>query len=250
MRKPSRAARDEEVRTCSALSRDKFWSKVEKTETCWLYQSPVDGYGYGRFFFESIRAFAHRASLIWATDQAPGYPQRYACHTCPKKNCVNPNHLYWGTALTNMHDAIASGARDSVKKKPGHIHFLNKHTKKQVIHLWDSYHKSKDSVKSLAGALGFSTVTAYKILSRKSYTEFTSDLDGPRKPYSCSRRNRGTSNYFFKLSEEIVREIIHRLMSGESVASIARRKMVNWTTINKIKHNKSWRHVPRGPDCQ
>lgn len=31
------------------------------------------------------------------------------CHACHNSKCSNPNHLYWGTAKENTHDAMMNG---------------------------------------------------------------------------------------------------------------------------------------------
>lgn len=33
----------------------------------------------------------------------------FVCHSCDNRRCINPNHLFLGTALDNMHDKINKG---------------------------------------------------------------------------------------------------------------------------------------------
>ena len=44
---------------------ERFWSKVNKTDTCWLWIASTDHGGYGRFFVSGKKFdSAHRNKLI------------------------------------------------------------------------------------------------------------------------------------------------------------------------------------------
>jgi hypothetical protein len=85
---------------------------------CWLWTGDVDKGGYGRlsYYSEGKRVFirAHRASfLVFKGDIPAGH---FICHKCDVPGCVNPDHLFAGTALENTRDMIAKG-RDGYRKK-------------------------------------------------------------------------------------------------------------------------------------
>lgn len=81
---------------------DKFWNKVNKTPTCWLWTgATIKGYGaFGR-----PTALAHRVAYEMAYGPIP--TGKHIRHICDVKNCVNPEHLLLGTHTENMNDAIA-----------------------------------------------------------------------------------------------------------------------------------------------
>ena len=74
---------------------------------CWLWTgySRRDGYGY---IAHNKRAIgAHRASwIIYRGDIPEGL---HVCHTCDVRDCVNPDHLFLGTASDNMQDCVRKG---------------------------------------------------------------------------------------------------------------------------------------------
>lgn len=79
---------------------ERFWAKVEKTETCWLWTAAIVK-GYGRFFDEDLRPVgAHR----WAYQTCVGpIPDGLTLdHLCRVRNCVNPDHLEPVTQRENM----------------------------------------------------------------------------------------------------------------------------------------------------
>lgn len=88
----------------------RFWSRVNKTPTCWLWTGPVLNSGYGVVYGpgEIDSTPAHRVS--WLLAHGPIPPGRmHICHTCDVRLCVNPEHLFLGTARDNIHDMMAKG---------------------------------------------------------------------------------------------------------------------------------------------
>ncbi len=84
-----------------------FLKKIEKTEGCWIWKGQINKAGYGRHCCK----YAHRLSYEYHKGDIP--EGKIICHTCNNKACVNPNHMYPGTAYDNAQDAI----RDGVLKK-------------------------------------------------------------------------------------------------------------------------------------
>lgn len=84
-----------------------FWSHVEKTESCWLYSGYLNKDGYAPVKFHSKMTTAHR--LSWTLANGPIGGGLYCLHRCDIRTCVNPQHLFLGTARDNALDARAKG---------------------------------------------------------------------------------------------------------------------------------------------
>ncbi len=88
----------------------KFFLHVRKTESCWLWEGHINpGTGYGRvgIFYKSW--MAHRLSYAIHHLKHPG--ELSVCHSCDNPPCVNPEHLWLGSTLDNVQDAIRKGRR-------------------------------------------------------------------------------------------------------------------------------------------
>ena len=58
-------------------------------------------------------------------------------------------------------------------------------------------------------------------------------------------QSKGEKNGSSKLKESEVREIKKLISNGEKVAVISRKYKVSWSTINSIKRNETWGHIPQ-----
>ncbi len=86
---------------------ERFWNKVYKTDTCWLWTAAKDKDGYGFFKVNQVMTKAHRMAYELAFgnfDKA-----LFVCHSCDIPSCVNPKHLFLGTITDNNRDCTAKG---------------------------------------------------------------------------------------------------------------------------------------------
>jgi len=116
----------------------RFEQSFERSDGgCWLWKAALTDGGYGRFKIRGRYVRAHRVAWERAHGKFPEHLQ--VCHHCDNPPCVNPHHLFLGTAAANMADAAEKGR---MRSGPGNAR--RKLTAEQVMdarrrHPVDSY---------------------------------------------------------------------------------------------------------------
>lgn len=150
---------------------DKFWSKVNKTEACWLWTGSTNGRGvrgvaYGLCHIPKTRKnmTAHRMSYTLA--HGPIDSSQWVLHKCDNPLCVNPDHLFLGDAASNSADMIAKGRQvipDRAGVKNGRA--VMDHEKILLLHQLFG----KFSIKALMAIFGIGKSQIYRITSGQQW---------------------------------------------------------------------------------
>jgi hypothetical protein len=95
----------------------RFWTKVDRTRglgprgECWEWTGKRNRSNYGDFavvtYPKTKNQFAHRFS--WELHNGPITDDKWVLHECDNPPCVNPDHLFLGTAQDNWNDCKAKG---------------------------------------------------------------------------------------------------------------------------------------------
>lgn len=145
-----------------------FWRSVDVVEgECWLWKgtiNPDDGYGQfctgPRRKSKTIRA--HRFSYELYFGKITN--NLYVCHKCDIRNCVNPEHLFLGTAADNIKDASKKG-----RLRLGESHPKTTLTSEEVLRIREKYNCEATSIIKLSKEFNVSTSTIWRILKRETW---------------------------------------------------------------------------------
>ncbi len=149
---------------------DRFWSKVEKSEGCWLWVGHRNKAGYGKLRNGSQHKYllAHRASWLLAHGELPD--ELLVCHKCDNPPCVRPDHLFLGTDADNQRDMMRKG-RKVVPPQYGERNPRAKLTAEQVIEIRRRYAEGETQTK-LGMEYGVSQAAIGYIVRGEHWTEF------------------------------------------------------------------------------
>ncbi len=102
---------------------------INPESNCWIWQSPIDNFGYGKITFEKKSCYAHRISYFLSNGYFPN--ELLVCHHCDNTSCVNPKHLFLGTHADNSRDKIKKGRQ----KFPSKGHNLGEYNPNAKLNL-------------------------------------------------------------------------------------------------------------------
>jgi hypothetical protein len=138
-----------------------FWSKVNKTDTCWLWTGKPNATGYGQFNAGDKMWLAHRYS--YNLNVGPIMNGLHVLHKCDVPLCVNPEHLFLGTQAENVQDMLNKG-REAKGSKRG-----NAKLKEADIYQIRNLRLEGLTHRQIASRLNVSHTTIIRILLHNSW---------------------------------------------------------------------------------
>ena len=124
---------------------------------CLLTTAHVDRFGYGRIKVDGRHRRIHQLVL----EEKLGYDLRtgeQANHTCHRRDCIRPEHLYVGTHRDNMRDMVHAG----------HSHIPKKLSARKVVEI-RSRRAAGDLLATLAAAYDVSVMTISSIVRKETW---------------------------------------------------------------------------------
>ncbi len=141
---------------------ERFESKFNKTDKCWNWQKYKDSDGYGTFYMDKKFISAHRASYILY--KGPILKDLLVLHSCDNRACVNPDHLWLGTAKDNSDDMVSKNRQT----KGSNCHD-SKLTEKQVLEIREKYTGKRGDLTNLGKEYGIGKGRVFKIIKRLTW---------------------------------------------------------------------------------
>lgn len=169
---------------------DRFWPKVEKTETCWLWTGGALSRTrtYGRLKVDGRNELAHHVAWSLAGGTIPEGMQ--ILHVCDTPACVRNDdlgtyevrgityerrgHLFIGSIATNAADRAQKGRAPIVRPDgpggfPGEQNPRAVLTEADVIEIRGSDTTIRGSIPKLARHYGVSATQIWNVVKRKSW---------------------------------------------------------------------------------
>ncbi len=145
----------------------KFWTRVDRGEGCWLWRGAASPQGYGRFYPSTgQKLYAHRVSFDLNVGVIPN--GLFVCHTCDVRLCVRPEHLFLGSHQDNMNDMNAKG-RGRPGKAYGELAHLAKLDWVKVREIRARYTGRRGEVASLAREYGISLSSMFAVVTGQTW---------------------------------------------------------------------------------
>lgn len=114
------------TRPAHVTDSQRFFSKVNKTDTCWRWVGAIKSNGYGVFACGGRQVHAHRWS--YEAEFGPITDGLVVDHICRQRDCVKPDHLEQVTQRENMIRSLPFRPEPPAACPSGHL-FTPENTK-------------------------------------------------------------------------------------------------------------------------
>ncbi len=91
---------------------------VNPETQCWEFNGTIMPNGYGHIWDGQRSVGAHRTTLELRIGRRLTSGE-YACHSCDNPRCVNPDHLWVGSAAENSADMVRKNRQAKGESSPG-----------------------------------------------------------------------------------------------------------------------------------
>ncbi len=150
----------------------KFWSNVTVSDkyNCWEWNSEIATNQYGTFRFmidgKMYRYTAHRAAYMLSYNICPTR-DIHVCHKCDNRSCVNPSHLFLGTASDNNEDMAMKGRRNECRGQDRPTSKLTNNQVRQIKFILKN--PNRPIYKEIGNKFGVNGGTIYLIHSGRNW---------------------------------------------------------------------------------
>lgn len=161
----------------SKTTEERFWEKVSKTNTCWIWTGAKRNKGYGAFVYVKnnnvVQGRAHRYSYELHFGEIPN--GAFVLHKCDNPACVNPEHLFIGSNQDNVDDMmnkgrhVRGGTYQTGMYQKGEGHHSAKLTDELVLKMRRDYKSGRFSFSKLSLKYGIAIGHVFRIVNYKAW---------------------------------------------------------------------------------
>ena len=142
----------------------------ENEKGCWIWNGAKTEKGYGAIHYAGKRARTHR--IAYEVFVGPIPDGHMVCHSCDEPSCLNPSHLWTGSAAENTNDMVRKG-RESFRFKEQPVFGKKHHNAKMDDQSVRSIRSSNKTQVELAEIYGVSQGTISKIQRGDAWKHIT-----------------------------------------------------------------------------
>lgn len=203
----------------------RFLSKFDTgpAEACWPWRRSAND-AHCQFWVHGRSVGAHRMAYEYYVGSIPD--GMWVLHHCDNPPCMNPAHLFLGTAADNSRDMVEKG-RQCFGERNAHARLSDDDVRDVLI--------SQKSSRSIAREYGVSKATIQRVRLRETWSHIGGESVVPPGVARGERHCRA------KLTEAAVLDIRSNPATG---AAMARHYGVNEMAISQIRNRKTWKHIP------
>lgn len=151
------------------ITPERFWQKLDRQGSCWLWNGSRNADGYGRLKQQAKWVRAHR--FAYRLVHGPLPDGLLVCHRCDVRNCCNPDHLFLGTSRDNNRDMIEKGRarfQGAVGLNRGEANARAKLSAADVVAI-RAAHSAGEGISALARRYGLHKSGIFMIVHRRAW---------------------------------------------------------------------------------
>lgn len=141
-----------------------FWSKVARSEGCWLWTGTRHKEGYGMLRVPGDRSYKRAPRIAWLLTYGEIPDGMLIRHTCDNPPCVRPSHLLVGSTVDNVGDKVSRGRQLKGEQVSNAVL-----TGDDVITIRNLYSTGRWTHQELAAMFGVSQTPIALLLNRKTW---------------------------------------------------------------------------------
>ena len=202
-------------------------------DVCVEWPGRLDDHGYGALYFRGKMTRAHVVAYLIAYSLTSIPNKLFVLHTCDNPPCCNLLHLYLGTQMQNVHDAMDRGRKAVGERMPNAK--LTAMAAQEICRMY----ANGISYKRIADEFGVAPSRVYDVVRGRGWKHLHLGYVPPRG------HTAGEEHYCAKLNAASVlkmRELYGR--SGWSFPKLASCFGVNTATAYAAVRGITWKQVP------